>query len=55
MSDKVELTYQGNKFPAWLVALWVAFLIWMIAYILHYAAPNLGVWLSSNPMDRFVQ
>ena len=55
MPGKIDLTYQGNKFPRWLVALWLAFLVWMVVYLLRYAVPNFGAWLSSKPMDRFVQ
>jgi hypothetical protein len=38
-------TYEGSRFPWWLTALWVVFLVWGAVYLLAYFLPDLKTWL----------
>jgi hypothetical protein len=38
-------TYEGSRFPWWLTALWVVFLVWGAVYLLTYFLPDLKTWL----------
>jgi hypothetical protein len=53
--DSTRLTYQGTRFPKWLVILWLLLFAWIVFYMLRYAAPNFSLWLEKKPIDRFVQ
>ncbi len=55
MDEKVEITYQGSKFPKWLAALWLALLVWFVGYLLYYGIPNFVTWLKEKPIDKFIQ
>jgi hypothetical protein len=39
-------TYQGNRFPWWLAAFWIGFLLWGVLYTLTFMLPDFQLWLT---------
>ncbi|MBI5396788.1 MAG: hypothetical protein HZA91_15950 [Verrucomicrobia bacterium] len=40
-------TYEGARFPWWLVCIWLVFLAFFAIYHVIYAFPDLEAWLSN--------
>ena len=45
-SDRRYQTYQGSRFPWWLVLFWIGFVAWGVIYALMYYLPDLKAWLA---------
>jgi hypothetical protein len=41
-------TYEGSRFPWWMVMFWVVFLIFAVTYHLLYVFPDLRLWLTDT-------
>ncbi len=39
--ERTRIEYQGNKFPWWLILIWIVFSAWAVAYTLLYFIPDL--------------
>lgn len=57
MSDKVEPTenereplptYEGSRFPWWLVLIWIAFFVFSVVYLILWMFPDLKLWLTDT-------
>lgn len=41
-------TYEGSRFPWWLLIPWILFFVFAVAYHLLYAFPDLRLWLTDT-------
>jgi hypothetical protein len=49
-----RFTYQGNRFPWWMLVVWVVFIGCSTWYTVRYLLPNLSVWVDKPPYTKFV-
>lgn len=36
--------YEGNRFPWWLLIIWLAFLWWAVSYFIEWTGPEYSEW-----------
>ena len=48
--EKLDFYYEGSEFPWFMRVVWIAFLIFMVIYVLKWMVPDLAAYLS-NPLD----
>lgn len=41
-------TYEGSRFPWWMVMYWVAFFVFCAVYLTLYMFPDLKLWLTDS-------
>ncbi|HET9135281.1 MAG TPA: hypothetical protein VFO76_01490 [Candidatus Kapabacteria bacterium] len=49
-----RFTYSGNRFPWWMLVIWVCFILSSTAYLITFMLPNLSRWVDKPPFDKFV-
>lgn len=49
-----RFTYQGNRFPWWMLVIWICFIAGSTWYTIRYMLPNLSVWVEKPPYTKYV-
>ena len=49
-----RFTYQGSRFPWWMLVIWVCFILGSTWYSIQYMLPNLSKWVDKPPFNKFV-
>ncbi len=49
-----RFTYQGNRFPWWMLVIWVLFIAGSTWYTVKFLLPNLSVWVDKPPYTKYV-
>ncbi len=43
--DNDKVVYQGNKVPLFIKIAWIVLIVWLIAYLIYFALPDLMQWV----------